>query len=140
MERFAPIRCRKCGTVIGVIHGASFEAAKKILWMHPIRCPGRNQHARPEYLVTERFFGMIEHRESYYPETRTGWFEFVYCGRPSRICLFLAMLFGVDRDKRSKLKIVQLGGKNFVWDADLLTIDGWRRSITLFSQLFRRTP
>lgn len=137
MERFAPIRCRKCKAVIGVIHGASFESSNKILWMQPIRCLGRNQHARPEYLVTERFFGMIEHRETYYPETRTSWSEFVYCGRASRFLAFLAIFFGVDRERRSRLKIVRIAGKTLAWDAELNSSDGWKRSLHTFSQLFR---
>lgn len=136
MERFAPIRCRRCGAIIGVIHGATFEAAKKIIWIRPSKCLGRNAHARPDEYVEERCFRLVHRRETYYPETRTGWTEYVYRGPRIRFLVFIAMCFGVSRERGSPLKIIRIDNKVFAWDGDIFSLDACTRTWALFSKLF----
>ncbi len=137
-----PIRCSKCGDVIGV-RGETEKAITLMRMMRgqpfpefsvpKLRCPGIGRHVPPVVKREPRFFGWLALATRFYPETRTQsqWFE--YQGPWDRLALWLAIHLGArvtkllpvysllgnaGLDRRSVAEGVMVSGE-WVWP------DGW---------------
>lgn len=108
------IRCPTCKQVIGVLMPKIVDTeADKFVWF--MRCPGKDDHAKPEIESTFSLFGIVEETTIRYLETNTLERMYRYVGPPSIPLLLFSIFFGVKKHPHEFYKMIRVGKRTFVW-------------------------
>lgn len=93
------IDCPDCGELVGIesekrtLMRISNGVGSEYLKIGLRLCPGKGKHMEPTQLTTPFFFGWINWKRTYYPETHTETNFFQYVGPKNKTALWLALMF-----------------------------------------------